>query len=48
VNWALSSNCNSLTFIRRLFGDKAKRLEDLKKIVNCTVLWTGMTSLLGC
>jgi hypothetical protein len=47
VNWASSSNCNSLTFRRRLFGDGAKQLEDLKKFVNCTVLWTGMKSLLG-
>ena len=31
VNWALSSDCNSLTFRRRLFADGAKHLEDLKK-----------------
>jgi hypothetical protein len=31
VNWALSANCNSLTFRRRLFGDGAKQLEYLKK-----------------
>jgi hypothetical protein len=35
VNWALSDNCNSLTFRRRLFGEGAKQLEDLKK--NCEV-----------
>lgn len=28
---ALSSSCSSLTFRRRLFGDGAKHLEDLKK-----------------
>jgi hypothetical protein len=48
VNWALSSDHNSLTFRRRLFVDGAKQLEELKKVMNCTVLWTGMTSLLGC
>jgi hypothetical protein len=48
VNWALSDNCNSLTFRRRLFGEGAKQLEDLKKIVKCIVSWTGRTSLHGC
>jgi hypothetical protein len=32
VNWAMSDNCNSLTFRRRLFGEGAKQLEDLKKM----------------
>jgi hypothetical protein len=33
----LNGNCNSLTFKRRLFGERAKQLEDLNN--NCELYW---------